>query len=973
MISVVNRGISARIMRATDGESPQGEDLEHRAINRNHDPFVSCEAEIRLHQAGVSRPRSDRTVRFRFRASGSKMEHARETMPSETEMPRAIGQLTSLRFFAALAVLLSHLAFLADNQNPAVKWVYDNLFFEGYSGVSFFYVLSGFIISHAYGDRIRHRHISAGAYFAYRMVRILPLHWLVALPFLAWLLLIKNEAPGITTILLNLSLLHAFAPQSAIHYSLNAPSWSLSCELFFYLMFPLLVMLRTRTLATLAAGGIALIATAAAYWVLKGNQPSAMAEWFFYLNPPTRLVDFAAGMLIYRAARAEMYRDQSGTALEIGLVLLIPLLMVVCHQMDVPMPFRWQLAYLPAMAALVLVFAHGRGAVSRILKAPLPILLGEASFALYLTHRPVITLAKQISDGYLSSQWDVVLAAALLVGCVLLSLLVFHFIDKPVQRRLRLMVARFEQRTRPRGRIRDQTRTLAQARTRALAMSAPALVTIATVAFATTQQSAPLSASIATVGPAPATRVGVNLFGPETYNRQQVFTNLIAQSEWFTAEGDGWTRMDDRQLDALGWVKYLKPGQAAPRPLILPPSPFRRIAVRCVFLGEGELSTGGIVEETDRGSQFLDFDLVSQGGADEGAWIQLDRTNPANPLRNIDCREKGRPAAEMFHPEFVKFLQGFAVIRFLDWQMINGNRGGVWAKRTPAAYSSQIAKEGVAIENMIRLANEARVDPWFLIPYNADDEYIRNFARMVHDRIAPERTVYVELGNEVWNDMFEAAEQAREEGLKLRLDPAGDPTRAQMRRYAQKSRNVLQIWTSIFADRPEKLVRVVSSLNVYPDLAKMILEYEDTARWVDALATAPYIHLDLADRGQRDVDWVYSRLNAAIDETIDYAVQNKAIAASFGKRFITYEGGQHLVTTDMPLAYAVQRDPRMAAVYERYLAAWKAKLGDLLMLYASTAPIGEYGSWGLREYAGQPLAQAPKERVVRRFLEDLDH
>lgn len=877
-----------------------------------------------------------------------------------------LNQLTSLRFLAALAVLLSHLAFLADNPNPAVKALYDNLFFEGYGGVSFFYVLSGFIISHAYGPKIINRQISTFAYFAYRLARILPLHWLVALPFLAWLLLIKDEAPGLTTVLLNLSLLQAFAPQSSIHYSLNAPSWSLSCELFFYLMFPLLVLLRTRTLAALAGGGIILMATAAAYWVQQGNQPSATAEWFFYVNPPARLVDFVVGMLLYRAAHAGVLRDQSGTALEIGLVLLIPLLMILCHQMDVPMPFRWQLAYLPAMAALLLVFAYGRGAISRLLNARLLVLLGEASFALYLSHRPIITLAKQISGRHLSSQWDVALAAILLIGCVLLSLLIFHFIDKPVQRRLRAIIAHFERR-----RPDPLTRARAGGRARALAMSAPALVTIGVLAFATTQQSPLLSASVTKVGPVPATRLGINLFGLETYNRQQVFTNLIAQSEWFTAEGDGWTIMDQRQLDALGWVKYLKPGQAAPRPLILPPSPFQRIAVRCIFLGEGELSTGGIAEETGRGSKFLDFDLVSQGGADEGAWIQLDRTNPANPLRNIDCREKGRPAAEMFHPEFVKFLQGFAVIRFLDWQMINGNRGGRWSERTPAAYSSQVGKEGVAIENMVRLANEAKVNPWFLMPYHADNAYIRNFARMVHDNIDPERTVYVELGNEVWNDMFEAADHARGEGLKLGLDPEGDPTRAQMRRYAQKSRNALQIWTSVFSDRPEKLVRVVSSLNVYPDLANMILEYEDTAHWVDALATAPYIHLDLSNRGPGDVDWVYSRLNDAVDETIDYAAQNKAIAAGHGKRFITYEGGQHLVTTNMPLAYNVQRDPRMAEVYERYLAAWKTRVGDVLMLYASTAPIGEYGSWGLREFAGQPLAQAPKERVVRRFLREL--
>ena len=890
-----------------------------------------------------------------------------DDMPT-VESPRAIGQLTSLRFFAALAVLLSHLAFLGESQNRTVKALYDGLFHEGYVGVSFFYILSGFIISHAYGDRIYERQISARAYFAYRMVRILPLHWLVALPFLVWLLVIKNDAPPWPAVLLNLSLLQAFVPEPSVHYSLNAPSWSLSCEIFFYLMFPLLVALRTRILAVLAVSGIAIVGAAAAFWVAKGNQPSAMAEWFFYLNPPTRLIDFMVGMLIYRAARAGTFPRFSGTFMEVALALLIPSLMILLHQADLPMPFRWQLAYLPAMAALVLVFAQGGGAVSRALQRRWLVILGEASFALYLTHRPVITFAKQLGDRLLPGEWpvswEVALALLLSTGCIILSVLVFFWVDQPIQRRLRGLVHSLTQQPGPR---------IARARpkARAVAMVLPVLVTTGTLILAAAPQPSSLSASVTPPGAVPPTRVGVNLFGPETFNRQQVFANLIAQSEWFTAEGDGWSRMDDGQLDANGWIKYLKPGQAAPRPLILPPSPFHRIAVRCNFLGKGEISVGGIAEETDRGTQFVEFDLVSQGREDEGAWIQLDRTDPADPLRNIDCREKDRPATQLYHPEFIGFLQGFSVIRFLDWQQTNGNRGGDWSRRTGATDSSQIAKEGVAIENMIALANEARVDPWFLMPYNADNSYIENFARLVHDRIAPERTVYVELGNEVWNDMFEAAEQAREEGLKFRLDPDGDPTKAQMRRYAQKSRNALQIWTRIFADRPRKLVRVVSSLNVYPDLAKMILEYEDTARYVDALATAPYIHLDLDGRDADDVDWVFSRLGAAVDETIGWAAQNRAIAASYGKRFITYEGGQHLVTTNMELAYRVQRDPRMAAVYDRYLTGWKSRVGDLLMLYASTTPISEYGSWGLREYAGQPLAQAPKERAVRQFLKEL--
>jgi hypothetical protein len=147
----------------------------------------------------------------------------------------------------------------------------------------------------------------------------------------------------------------------------------------------------------------------------------------------------------------------------------------------------------------------------------------------------------------------------------------------------------------------------------------------------------------------------------------------------------------------------------------------------------------------------------------------------------------------------------------------------------------------------------------------------------------------------------------------------------------------------------------------------MILEDADTVRWVDALATAPYIWLDLNGYGTGDLDRIFAAMPDAIEHTMKFVDENRAIAAKHGKRFIAYEGGQHLVTSDLVLARAVQRDPRMAGVYERYLAEWDRRARSMLTLYASTAPIADYGSWGLKEYAGQPLDQTPKLRAVKQF------
>ena len=471
----------------------------------------------------------------------------------------------------------------------------------------------------------------------------------------------------------------------------------------------------------------------------------------------------------------------------------------------------------------------------------------------------------------------------------------------------------------------------------------------------------------ASLPPPGETVLGLNLFGLDTFNRQQVFANLIAHSEWMSSYGEGWTAIPPQQLDRLGWVKYLEIGQTAPRPLILPPAPFRPTTVQCTYDGSGELTAGGVASVRSQSERSLIFDLDPTGAEGEGAWLELIRTDPGDPLRNLDCRERGLDANARFHPEFLAFLEGFRIIRFLDWQRVNDNRVATWDGRTLPESSSQTGAMGASIEDMVDLANAVGADPWFLMPYRADDDYVRNFARLVRQRLDPERTAYVELGNEIWNTMFDAARQAQREGLALGLG-GGDPSTAQAQRYAQQHVRVMRIWTEEFSDEPQRLVRVAAAQNANPYLANIVLEYADTARWTDALAVAPYVWLDLEGRDVSDVDGIFAAIPAELAETFDFAEQNRAIALQHGKRLIAYEGGQHLVTADLDLARALQRDPRMRGVYADYLAAWRAQMGDALVLYASTAPISEYGSWGLREYAGQPEADAPKLQAVRAEL-----
>lgn len=468
----------------------------------------------------------------------------------------------------------------------------------------------------------------------------------------------------------------------------------------------------------------------------------------------------------------------------------------------------------------------------------------------------------------------------------------------------------------------------------------------------------------------PETAIGINLSGLQTFNRQQVFANMIAQSEWFSSRGNGWTAMPQTQLDADGWVVRLAPGQTAPRPLVIPAAPFHPVAVRCTFGGSGELAAGGVARITGTAANAVDLELTPTGGEDEGAWIELLATDPAAPLRDLDCRKAGTPREARFDPAFLTFLSGFRVIRFVDWQRTNDNAKVQWSARTRPESGSQVGALGASIEDMVDLANAVGTDPWFLMPYNADAAYIDSFARLVRQRLDPARKVYVELGNEVWNDIFDSAGQAEREGMALGLG-GGDATRARMERYADKMVGAMRIWTRAYADRPDALVRVCASQHANPDLARIVLGHEGSVRWVDALATAPYLWLDLDGYRSGDVDKVFTAMPDSLSRTLAMAEDNRAIAEEHGLRYIAYEGGQHLVTPDLELARAVQRDPRMGDVYARYLEGWRRRFGDTLVLYATSAPIAEYGAWGLQEYAGQPASETPKLTALRRFQSEI--
>lgn len=340
-------------------------------------------------------------------------------------------------------------------------------------------------------------------------------------------------------------------------------------------------------------------------------------------------------------------------------------------------------------------------------------------------------------------------------------------------------------------------------------------------------------------------------------------------------------------------------------------------------------------------------------------------------LTTLACRPDGAPPGRVFYPPFLDDIGPYRVLRFMDWQRINSAPMRRWSERATPASLSQAGPQGVAIEHIVSLANTARADPWINLPLDADPDYYRELATFVRDHLSPDRRVYVELSNEVWNTAFAQGKAAVERG-RARY-PDADPALASDFYYADRVREAMAVWSQAFAGQSRRLVRVLASQAANPRRAERALSHNDTWRSVDALATAPYFATNgnnVAGTGAARIDAVFAAGPGAVDEAISQARAAKAIARARGLRYISYEGGPGYVGYQPGLREdmeALNRDPRMHDLYLTFLKRWQAEIGDLFVAFdATSTPHG--GSFGHRTWTGQPLADAPKARAIVDFV-----
>ncbi len=341
-----------------------------------------------------------------------------------------------------------------------------------------------------------------------------------------------------------------------------------------------------------------------------------------------------------------------------------------------------------------------------------------------------------------------------------------------------------------------------------------------------------------------------------------------------------------------------------------------------------------------------------------------------------------------FHPLFLESLKNFSCLRFMDWQKTNASPSQLWKDRTTPSSNTQTRAQGASLEYMINLSNRLQQDFWFCLPHAADDNYVRESARLIQEKLDPTLKVYVEYSNETWNTAgpFSQTVYIQDKGEKLGL--GADRWQSGQRYTTLRSVEIWKIFLDKFQD-DSRLQKVLATQAVNIYLTRMrikaLFDHKINPEMImpNCLAIAPYFGESYTPRsieqnGYPSLEELVTTVSQKSIERIRESIQQQKILANEqGWNLVCYEGGQHFVGSQgaenddrlTEILQAANRDPRMGSRYKEYLNMIQKEGINLFVNFNHIGRFSKWGSWGTLEYQNQPLKEAPKYRAISEWIE----
>ena len=467
--------------------------------------------------------------------------------------------------------------------------------------------------------------------------------------------------------------------------------------------------------------------------------------------------------------------------------------------------------------------------------------------------------------------------------------------------------------------------------------------------------------------------VGMNLASLRYWSTQFPFTDLLKNSGGWRSLVEGrWE--GDLDLGAGGYPSALAPKQRAVAIVskVTADVPGTYV-VRWDGTGEISFALSRPPHVRSRAPGRIEFDPE----VNAALFLAIERTDPNDPVRNVRVFWPGTEhtsARQPFNEMFLSRLAPFSTLRFMGWGSIIGSPVVEWADRAQVSDVNYTTTRGIPIERMIDLANVLQADPWFCIPHQASDDYVRRFAALLLERLDPRLRPHIEYSNEVWNWGFAQTKWAAARSDQLGLPrPFGLPSTFYAHRSVEMFRIVREVWGSAAA----RVVCVIAGQAAWTQFSESALGWKDTAAQADALAIAPYFRAVAAGDPKQAEANLKLPPEAIIEQSFDSVRRkvkpqmeaNAALARKHSLVLKGYEAGSHDTSTRFPrdaqdrmaaVFAAAHRHPGMREVYREYHAHWVEAGGEVLCQYNDIGPWSKWGLWGALERVTQDPASSPK-------------
>lgn len=349
---------------------------------------------------------------------------------SQQHVKLRINQLTFTRFIAAISIVIYHHgegSFLFNNEYLSF------IFKQANVGVSYFFVLSGFVMIVAYNKK---RTMPFFDYIKNRLARIYPVY------LLAIVCILCIKPVGNTDLFLNILMLQSWYPNKAL--TVNYPGWSLSVEIFFYIAFPFLLTLLYKRVNLKKTACIIVF-----FWILSqilfhlAVQKNGPIEIHFYnkqdllYNPLLHFNEFLIGNLTGLYFLNQVKTKQNNHLFPIIITLLILLFLL-----KFPFGLNYHNGLLAIIfAPLILLLATSNDKLTKFFSKNIFVFLGEISFSVYILQTPIwLILSDTTFSKYLHLNPEIHLTLSFLIRftCLLLaSSLCYLYFENPLRNKIK--------------------------------------------------------------------------------------------------------------------------------------------------------------------------------------------------------------------------------------------------------------------------------------------------------------------------------------------------------------------------------------------------------------------------------------------------------------------------------------------------------------------------------------------------------